>query len=175
MLGHDVLRGQRFTVLSVLTNWPVQTIPILILGSPSYGCSSSPSIPGCHFCVYGYPQYTLYLLLVFGCGLDKQRKLSLAGLLTRFSRVRLCVTPQTTAQQDSPSLGFSRQEHWSAQVCSASRGPGQPLPAAREGLGLRGGCKNRAETGFPSSGCGWRRNYVQSVSFLGLKTAVHAY
>ena len=28
------------------------------------------------------------------------------------------------------------------QVCSGSRGPGQPLPAAREGLGLRGGCKN---------------------------------
>ena len=25
------------------------------------------------------------------------------------------------------------------QVCSGSRGPGQPLPAAREGLGLRGG------------------------------------
>ena len=29
------------------------------------------------------------------------------------------------------------------QVCSASRGPGHPLPAAREGLGLRGGSKNR--------------------------------
>ena len=29
------------------------------------------------------------------------------------------------------------------QVCSGSRGPGQPLPAAREGLGLRGGSKNR--------------------------------
>ena len=71
--------GQRFTVLSVLTSWPVKTIPILILGSPSCGCSSSPSIPGCHFCVYGYPQYTLYLLLLFGCGLEKQRKLSLAA------------------------------------------------------------------------------------------------
>lgn len=29
------------------------------------------------------------------------------------------------------------------QVCSGSRGPGHPLPAAREGLGLRGGSKNR--------------------------------
>ena len=29
------------------------------------------------------------------------------------SRVRLCVTPQTAAHQAPPSLGFSRQEHWS--------------------------------------------------------------
>ena len=34
-------------------------------------------------------------------------------LLSRFSRVRLCATPQTAAQQAPPSLGFSRQEHWS--------------------------------------------------------------
>ena len=34
-------------------------------------------------------------------------------LLSHFSRVRLCVTPQTAAHQDSPSLGFSRQKHWS--------------------------------------------------------------
>ena len=33
-------------------------------------------------------------------------------LLSRFSRVRLCVTPQTSAHQAPPSLGFSRQEHW---------------------------------------------------------------
>ena len=34
-------------------------------------------------------------------------------LLRRFSRVRLCVTPETAAHQAPPSLGFSRQEHWS--------------------------------------------------------------
>ena len=33
-------------------------------------------------------------------------------LLSRFSRVQLCVTPETAAHQASPSLGFSRQEHW---------------------------------------------------------------
>ena len=33
--------------------------------------------------------------------------------LSRFSRVRLCVTPQTAAHQALPSLGFSRQQHWS--------------------------------------------------------------
>ena len=34
-------------------------------------------------------------------------------LLSRFSRVRLCATPQVAAYQAPPSLGFSRQEHWS--------------------------------------------------------------
>ena len=36
-----------------------------------------------------------------------------AKLLSHFSRVRLCVTPETAAHQAPPSLGFSRQEHWS--------------------------------------------------------------
>ena len=40
-------------------------------------------------------------------------------LLSRFSCVRLCATPQTAANQAPPSLGFSRQEHWS----------GLPLPS----------------------------------------------
>ena len=34
-------------------------------------------------------------------------------LLSRFSRVWLCVTPEMAAHQAPPSLGFSRQEHWS--------------------------------------------------------------
>ena len=34
-------------------------------------------------------------------------------LLSRFSHVWLCVTPQTVPHQASQSLGFSRQEHWS--------------------------------------------------------------
>jgi len=34
-------------------------------------------------------------------------------LLSRFSRVRLCATPWTAAHEAPPSLGFSRQEHWS--------------------------------------------------------------
>ena len=45
------------------------------------------------------------------------RQISLIGpgttLLSRFSRVWLCVTPETAAHQASPSLGLSRQEHWS--------------------------------------------------------------
>ena len=34
-------------------------------------------------------------------------------LLSRFRRVRLCATPETAAHQAPPSLGLSRQEHWS--------------------------------------------------------------
>ena len=34
-------------------------------------------------------------------------------LLSRFSRVRLCATPETATHEAPPSLGFSRQEHWS--------------------------------------------------------------
>ena len=48
--------------------------------------------------------------------LSHQASLLLLLLLSRFSRVRLCATPQTP-----PSLGFSRQEHWS----------GLPFPSPR--------------------------------------------
>ena len=34
-------------------------------------------------------------------------------LLSRFSPVRLCATPEMAAHQAAPTLGFSRQEHWS--------------------------------------------------------------
>ena len=34
-------------------------------------------------------------------------------LLSLFSHVRLCATPETAAHQAPPSPGFSRQEHWS--------------------------------------------------------------
>ena len=40
-------------------------------------------------------------------------------LLSHFSRVQLCATPWMAAHQAPPSLGFSRQEHWS----------GLPLPS----------------------------------------------
>jgi len=45
------------------------------------------------------PKATFLLLLVL--------------LLSCFSRVQLCVTPETAAHQVPPSLAFSRQEHWS--------------------------------------------------------------
>ena len=47
-------------------------------------------------------------------------------LLSHFSRVWLCETPQTVAHQAPPSLGFSRQEHWS----------GLPFPSPSNPLGI---------------------------------------
>ena len=40
-----------------------------------------------------------------------------ALLLSRFRRVRLCVTLQTLACQAPLSMGFSRQEYWSELPC----------------------------------------------------------
>ena len=34
-------------------------------------------------------------------------------LLSHFTRIQLCATPETAAHQAPPSLGFSRQEYWS--------------------------------------------------------------
>ena len=47
-------------------------------------------------CVYIYICIYIYMLM-----------------LSHFSRVRLCATPQAAAHQAPPSLGFSREEHWS--------------------------------------------------------------
>ena len=38
---------------------------------------------------------------------------SLLLLLSHFSRVQFCATPQTAAHQAPPSVRFSRQEYWS--------------------------------------------------------------
>ena len=54
---------------------------------------------------YRNPSFYLLLLLLL--------------LLCRFSHFQPCATPQTAAHQPPPSLGFSRQEHWS----------GLPLPS----------------------------------------------
>ena len=47
-------------------------------------------------------------------------------LLSRFSCVRLCATPQTAAHWTPPSLGFSRQEHWSGLPFSS------PIPESEK-------------------------------------------
>ena len=67
--------------------------------------SSWPRDQTCLYCIdptmikhVGSPYVVLLLLLL---------------LLSRFSCVRLCETPQTAAHQAPLSLGFSRQEHWS--------------------------------------------------------------
>ena len=54
-----------------------------------------------------------------------------------FSRVRLCATPETAAHQAPPSLGFSRQEHWS----------GSPFPSPMsESEKWKGSCSVLSES-----------------------------
>ena len=50
---------------------------------------------------------------------SKRWRSSMLLLLSRFSHVRLCATPQTAAHQAPLPMGLSRQEHWS----------GLPLPS----------------------------------------------
>ena len=52
----------------------------------------TPQISRCWIC-----DYRMLLLLLISC----------------FSRVWLCATPETATHQAPPSLGFTRQEHWS--------------------------------------------------------------
>ena len=82
-------------------------------------------------------------------------------VLSCFSRVRLCATPEMTAHQAPPSLGFSRQEHWS----------GVPLPSpmheseksAREDGGVSG----------VSSSCGARGGFLPSHFLKFAQVRVH--
>ena len=81
-------------------------------------------------------------------------------LLSRFSRVWLCATPQTAAHQAPPSLGFSRQEHWSglpfpspmhesevAQSCLTCSGP---MDCTLSGSSVHGIFQARAGLPLPS-------------------------
>ena len=72
--------------------------------------------PGIFFTQWLNP-YLLRLLrcrlLLYCWATQEPPPMRLLLLLSRFSRVRLCATPKTTAHQAPPSLGFSRQEHWS--------------------------------------------------------------
>ena len=66
----------------------------------------------------GWPSSIQFIILFsFSPDLGEERgwagALALLLLLSRFSRVRLCATPETAAYQAPLSLGFSRQEHWS--------------------------------------------------------------
>ena len=56
------------------------------------------------------------LIIVFFCrggSWNMKSIMLLLLLLSHFSHVQLCATPWTAAYQASPSMGFSRQEHWS--------------------------------------------------------------
>ena len=69
-------------------------------------------------------------------------------LLSRFSRVRLCATPETEAHQAPTSVGFSRQEHWSglpfpspmheSEVAQSCLTPSDPMDCGLPGFSIHG-------------------------------------
>ena len=66
-------------------------------------------------------------------------------LLSCFSCVRLCATPETAAHQAPPSLGFSRQEHWSglpfpSPMCESEVAQSCPTPSDPMDCNLPGSC-----------------------------------
>ena len=73
-------------------------------------------------------------------------------LLSHFSRVQLCATPETAAHQAAPSLGLSRQEHWSglpfllqcmkvkseSEVAQSCLTPSDPMDCSPPGSSIHG-------------------------------------
>ena len=104
----------------------------------------------------------LLRLLQLSGSQDTEAVLSLLLLLlSRFSRVRLCPTPQTAAHQAPPSLGFSRQEHWSGlpfpspahEVRSESE-VAQPCPTLSDPMD-RSPARPSVHGIFQARGLGW--------------------
>ena len=107
-------------MLSVsLQHYGLQPIRVLC----PWGSSGKNTAVGCHFLFQGiFLTQELNLLLLcrlhwhvasLPLGSPGKPICPMVLLLSRFSRVRLCVTPQAAAHQAPPSMGFSRQEHWS--------------------------------------------------------------
>jgi len=73
-------------------------------------------------------------------------------LLSHFSRVRLCATPETEAHQAPPSLGSSRQEHWSglpfpspmneSEVIQSCLTPSEPMDCNLPSSSVHGICQS---------------------------------
>ena len=104
--------SQSFVVISTVSYLFQKQITVLreILSSPSLGISTlSKSWP--HFSASN-PWLPLTSLASMKLTIVSFA-LSLLLLLSCFSCVRLCVTPEMAAHYAPPSLGFSRQEHWS--------------------------------------------------------------
>ena len=76
-------------------------------------------------------------------------------LLSHFSRVQLCVTPQMAAHQAPLSPGFSRQEYWSGlpfpspmnesenEVAQSCPTPRDPMDCSLQGRSVHGNFQAR--------------------------------
>ena len=106
-------------------------------------------------------------------------------LLSRFSRVRLFATPETAAHQAPPSLGFSRQEHWSGLPfpspmherekwkwsCSVVS-DAIPWTAAYQAPPSMGFSRQEYWSGVPSPSSSWRARNVQ-FKHNAIRTDLH--
>ena len=80
-------------------------------------------------------------------------ELLLLLLLTHFSRVRRCATPWAAAHQAPPSLGFSRQEHWS----------GLPFPSPMQESEMWKGSRSVMSDSLQPHGCGLPGSSVHGI------------
>ena len=78
-------------------------------------------------------------------------------LLSCFSRVQLCMTPEMAVHQAPPSLGFSRLEHWSglqfplqcmkgkseSEVAQSCPTPSDPIDCSLQDSSIHGICQAR--------------------------------
>ena len=109
---------------------------------------SHPCLSENDVCLTVFFSITSYCCYFHKCQSSTLLCIPLLLLLSRFSRVRLCATPETGAHQAPPSLGFSRQEHWSglpvpspmcesevAQLCPT---PSDPMDCSLPGSYIRG-------------------------------------
>ena len=104
-------------------------------------------------------------------------------LLSCFSRVRLCATPETADHQAPSPLGFSRQEHWSglpfpspmkvkseSEVAQSSLTLSDPMDCSPPGSSIHGICQARVlEWGaiaFSKTGTYFEFNVILYLSML---------
>ena len=122
---HGVAKSQMFTLQFTSVNWCLLNIFSLISNNLNsdflifqyYLFKIQISLPPYHCSICTYKSNSMYCYRQESkWHWHQSRSLFLALLLlllSRFSRVWLCAIPETAAHQAPPSLGFSRQEHWS--------------------------------------------------------------
>ena len=116
LITSPTIKGQAISLL-VLSNTPTCMPICRQFTPPPTGPSNYRSV----FCISGFAKANCILFNLMCVNIINRHlqfthtviSNSLLPLLSRFSRVRLCATPQTAAHQSLLSLGFSRQEHWS--------------------------------------------------------------
>ena len=117
---HWPLRKAFLSLLAILWNsafkWVYLSFSPLLFTSLLFTAICKPS-PNNHFAFLHFFFLGMVLIPV-SCTMSGTSVHSSSGtllllLLSHFSRVQLCVTPQMSAHQVPLSLGFSKQEHWS--------------------------------------------------------------